>query len=534
MKFSSRFGLPIALVLLVPAMAQAAAGRVLMAAGDAVAVRDGKEVKLAAGAPINDRDVLRTGTGSNLQVRMTDESVVALKERTTLAIDQYRFSGQQDGSERAFYRLLKGGFRTISGLIGKTNRANYEVRTSVATIGIRGTAYSLALCEAGSCINANGTAAKDGLYGAVTEGKVAASNNKGAFEFIAGEAFFAPRPDVGVEKLLVPPAFLADRLEGQKRGPNQSQSAKTETAKTDEGSITAASEARTDPPLTVVTADPILSPIPIRIGPPTVPNPIPAGAVQTSATEDKNAAGAPAVLPPRDGFVVAFPFPTGGTDFYFGGEAEGTYDGAGNLIAFTSTQGVSGSIAGGTITNRGTLTDGSTVVTWGRWAGGTVTGSDGQTLTGFPLLFATANNVNTGVQQALPTSGIVSYTPAGGPGAVAYSGGQAYTGSVTNASLTIDFGAQQATFGATIDFLSALGKKFDVTAMLGPNAGGGLGDYFGNYSTVNCVGCTGGTYTGGVSVGLAGTDGYGTAVAAGCIGDIANGFNATFVEVFRK
>jgi len=207
MKFHVRNGLPIALVLLLaPALVHAAAGRVLMAAGDAVAVRDGKEVKLAAGTQINDRDVLRTGTASNLQVRMTDESVVALKERTTLSIDQYRFSGPQDGSERAFYRLLKGGFRTISGLIGKTNRANYEVRTSVATIGIRGTAYSLALCESGSCTNANGTAAKDGLYAAVTEGKVAASNGKGAFEFVAGEAFYAPRPDVGVEKLLVPPA----------------------------------------------------------------------------------------------------------------------------------------------------------------------------------------------------------------------------------------------------------------------------------------------------------------------------------------
>lgn len=528
MKFSSRFGLPIALVLiLAPAMAQAAAGRVLMAAGDAVAVRDGKEVKLAAGAAINDRDVLRTGTGSNLQVRMTDESVVALKERTTLSIDQYRFNGQQDGSERAFYRLLKGGFRTISGLIGKTNRANYEVRTSVATIGIRGTAYSLALCEAGSCINANGTAAKDGLYGAVTEGKVAANNTKGAFEFIAGEAFFAPRPDAGVEKLLVPPAFLADRLEGQKRGANQPQTAKEDAAKTDAATATTSTGTKNEEAGAITTGTTVSTTA-------IVPNPTPGSAVQTATTENKNAAGAPEVLPPRDGFVVAFPYPTGGTDFYFGGEAEGTYDGAGNLIAFTSTQGVSGSVAGGTITNRGSMTDGSTVVTWGRWSGGAVTGSDGQTLTGFPLLFATANNVNTGVQQALPTSGVVSYTPVGGPGAVAYSGGQAYTGSVTNALLTIDFGAQQATFGATIDFLSSMGKKFDVTATLGPNAGGGLGDYFGNYSSVNCVGCAGGTYTGGVSVGLAGTDGYGTAVAAGCVGDIASGFNATFVEVFRK
>lgn len=529
MKFCVRNGLPIALVLLLaPSLAHAAAGRVLIAAGNAVAVRDGKEVKLAAGTEINDRDVLRTGVGSNLQVRMTDESIVALKERTTLSIDQYRFNGQQDGSERAFYRLLKGGFRTISGLIGKTNRANYEVRTSVATIGIRGTAYSLALCEAGSCIDANGTAARDGLYGAVTEGKVAANNTKGVFEFAAGEAFFAPRPDVGVEKLLVPPAFLADRLEGQKRGPNQPQTAKTDSSKSDATATTASAGTKGDDAGSIATGSAVTT------NTVTVPNPTPGSAVQAGSTENRNSAGNPEVLPPRDGFVVAFPWPSGGTDFYFGGKTEGTYDSAGNLVAFTSTQGVSGSIAGGTITNRGTMTEGTTVVTWGRWSGGTVTGSDGQTLTSFPVLFATANNVNTGVQQALPTGGVVTYTATGGPGAAASYGGSTYTGSVLSPTLTIDFTAQQATFGATIDFLSALGKKFDVTGVAGPNAGGGLGDYFGSLNVVSCVGCTPGSYSGTVSVGLTGTDGYGTAVTAGCLGDIANGFNATFVEVFRK
>ncbi|MBX9963033.1 MAG: FecR family protein [Burkholderiales bacterium] len=522
MKFHVRNGLPIALVLLLaPAPVHAAAGRVLMAAGDAVAVRDGKEVKLAAGTEINDRDVLRTGTASNLQVRMTDESVVALKERTTLSIDQYRFSGRQDGSERAFYRLLKGGFRTISGLIGKTNRANYEVRTSVATIGIRGTAYSLALCASGSCTNANGTAAKDGLYGAVTEGKVAASNGKGAFEFVAGEAFYAPRPDVGVEKLLVPPAFLADRLEGQKRGSNQPQTAKTEAGAT---AATTGTASKSEAAGSITTGSTIATPLV------TVPNPTPGSAVQTAATENKNTVGAPEVLPPRDGFVAAFPIPTGGTDFYFGGKVEGTYDAAGNLVAFTTPDGVvSGSLAGGTIQSPGSFTDGGTVVTWGRWSGGTITGSDGRTLTNFPLVFATTNHSAAGVQQVLPSAGVVSYTPVGGPGAVASDGS---LGTLAGSRLTIDFTAQQASFGTTVNF-ATLNKSFAVSGIAGPNQGGGLGDYFG-HTSVTCTGCSGGSYSGSVSVGLTGTNGYGTAVTAGCLGDIANGFNATFVEVFRK
>jgi hypothetical protein len=522
MKFRVRNGLALAFVLLLaPAPAVAAAGRVLMAAGNAVAVHYGKETKLAAGAEINDGDVLRTGVGSNLQIRMTDESILALKERTTLSIDQYRFNGQQDGSERAFYRLLKGGFRTISGLIGKTNRANYEVRTSVATIGIRGTAYSLALCEAGSCVDAGGKAARDGLYGAVSEGKVAANNRKGAFEFVAGEAFFAPRPDAGVEKLLVAPAFLADRLEGRRRGPNQPQTARTDSAGASASSAGAAPKSEAAGSGATIASAPV-----------TVPNPTPGSAVQAASTENKTAAGTPEVLPPRVGFVAAFPIPTGGTDFYFGGKAEGSYDAAGNLVAFKTIDGaVSGALAGGTIQNPGSFTDGATVVTWGRWSGGTVTGSDGRTLTNFPLVFATANHSATGVQQALPSAGVVSYTPVGGPGAVASDGS---LGTLSGSRLTIDFTAQQASFGTTVNF-ATLNKAFAVTGIAGPNQGGGLGDYFG-YTSVSCsgTGCSGGSYSGSVSVGLTGTSGYGTAVTAGCLGDIPNGFNATFVEVFRK
>ena len=34
------------------------------------------------------------------------------------------------------------GLRTITGLVGRSNRDNYKVTTAVATIGIRGTEYT--------------------------------------------------------------------------------------------------------------------------------------------------------------------------------------------------------------------------------------------------------------------------------------------------------------------------------------------------------------------------------------------------------
>jgi hypothetical protein len=54
----------------------------------------------------------------------------------------------QSGASRAFFSLLKGGFRSISGLIGKINHDEYQVSTPVATIGIRGTDYLVVICDA--------------------------------------------------------------------------------------------------------------------------------------------------------------------------------------------------------------------------------------------------------------------------------------------------------------------------------------------------------------------------------------------------
>ncbi|MDP3858880.1 MAG: hypothetical protein Q8Q73_14075 [Stagnimonas sp.] len=87
-------------------------------------------------------------------------------------------------TSRAFFRLVKGGFRSVSGLIGKVNQDDYRVSTPVATIGIRGTRYSARLCQ-GDCadwgeivskLRAAGRSAKAGqtvLVTTVDEGKIA-------------------------------------------------------------------------------------------------------------------------------------------------------------------------------------------------------------------------------------------------------------------------------------------------------------------------------------------------------------------------
>ena len=134
-----------ALAAAFPLSGQAAgAARVDFATGDVKALSpDGRSRTLDKGAEIGSGETIDTGNG-RAQVRFTDGAQVSLQPQTQFRIDDYRFNGKADGSEKGFFSLLRGGLRTITGLVGRTNRDNYKVTTTVATIGIRGTEFSVA------------------------------------------------------------------------------------------------------------------------------------------------------------------------------------------------------------------------------------------------------------------------------------------------------------------------------------------------------------------------------------------------------
>lgn len=205
----------------VGAQAAETIGRVLVAVGEVSALRGGREIRLQTTSPIEAGDRVRTGAASNAQIRLTDESIVALRPETEFVFTEYRYAGKDDGSERAFFRLLKGGLRTITGLVGRRNHQNYGIETATATIGIRGTHYVLMLCEQ-NCLNADGSRAPDGLYGNATgfsfgTNRVSATNKTGEKVFGVNEPFHVPDANAEPRRLIAPPDFLADRLPGRDR-----------------------------------------------------------------------------------------------------------------------------------------------------------------------------------------------------------------------------------------------------------------------------------------------------------------------------
>jgi hypothetical protein len=120
--------------------ALADAGKFQFVHGDVTLTRtNGTRVVPVKGDRIEEGDVIATGAQAQTQLVTNDGGLIAMRPDSRMRIDQYRFNGQTDGSEQSVFGLLKGGFRAITGLIGRVNKDNYKIRTATATIGIRGT-----------------------------------------------------------------------------------------------------------------------------------------------------------------------------------------------------------------------------------------------------------------------------------------------------------------------------------------------------------------------------------------------------------
>lgn len=169
--------------------AASAAGGTVTAASDAFIVRGQGEQPLRGGEAVRVGDELGTRSGGRVQWRMDDNAVSALGGDSRFKIESFAMPGGGDGIGRSVMRLLRGSFRSISGLIGKASRDVYEVHTPIATMGIRGTTYAAALCES----NCKGGDAEnpvdlaDGLYVAVDVGLVEVSNAAGTLLVPAGK-----------------------------------------------------------------------------------------------------------------------------------------------------------------------------------------------------------------------------------------------------------------------------------------------------------------------------------------------------------
>ena len=155
----------------------AGAGTVVSTSGSAsILSADGKSRKATVDATINQGDKVVTGEKGKIDIRFSDDSVVQVHAQSEFQVDQYNYTGKSDEESKGFFSLLKGGMRTVTGLLSKFNRSAYRVTTPMATIGIRGTEYSARI--------------ENGLHVKVERGEISLTNQAGCFPVTEGQVAY--------------------------------------------------------------------------------------------------------------------------------------------------------------------------------------------------------------------------------------------------------------------------------------------------------------------------------------------------------
>jgi hypothetical protein len=104
--------------------------------------RDGAQRAAARGAELREGETILTSANGLAQLRLADGGMISVRGDTELKLDRFAYRGKDDRSASFLVSLLKGGFRSVTGLIGQLNRDGYKVNTPFATIGIRGTVHN--------------------------------------------------------------------------------------------------------------------------------------------------------------------------------------------------------------------------------------------------------------------------------------------------------------------------------------------------------------------------------------------------------
>jgi hypothetical protein len=124
------------------------AGTITQLSGPLLAKKaDGAVRVLSLRSEVESGDTLMTEKNTYALVKFVDNSEITLKPGTTFKVENFAFdAGKPDGDQAAF-SLVKGGLRSVTGLLGKRNKEKFSMKTPSATIGIRGTTFIAELVE---------------------------------------------------------------------------------------------------------------------------------------------------------------------------------------------------------------------------------------------------------------------------------------------------------------------------------------------------------------------------------------------------
>ncbi|MDE2361900.1 MAG: FecR domain-containing protein [Hyphomicrobiales bacterium] len=111
----------------------------------AVVQNDVARVQAASAAQISQGDnlirdeVVRTGAASTAKLVFLDDTNLAVGPTSTVTLDKFVFAGESD-YRKATLEVARGSLRFVT---GNSDKRAYQINTSVASIGVRGTVFDM-------------------------------------------------------------------------------------------------------------------------------------------------------------------------------------------------------------------------------------------------------------------------------------------------------------------------------------------------------------------------------------------------------
>ena len=198
MKAGVRLDLPKRMVLKPRPIARAPSqvGEVILARGQTIAVNLNKvSRKLGVGDAVFVGDKIITGETGFLRLQMVDNARLDLRCYSIMVIEKYDL---QSATRSSILNLLQGSVRKVSGEIGKWAEDVYELKTPIASVGVRGTEYALRVFQSKGCDGSIDTD-DDGLYIKVIDGLVDVHNKAASTQVVKNGTLYIPTPDTAPE-----------------------------------------------------------------------------------------------------------------------------------------------------------------------------------------------------------------------------------------------------------------------------------------------------------------------------------------------
>ncbi len=171
-------------------------GNVAEISGTPLAIDVNNEQRdLQLGSEIYRGDAILTENGSETRLEMNDGAQIHLRAGSRMLIEDHRYVEAAPANSRSIFTLLKGGFRAITGLIGRDNPSSVRINTAVATLGIRGTDFGVRICGADDCVLPDTGPFEPGNYSGVLDGEITISNAAGVVPVATGEFMRTSSPD---------------------------------------------------------------------------------------------------------------------------------------------------------------------------------------------------------------------------------------------------------------------------------------------------------------------------------------------------